>query len=683
MAAGPAATDHGDGSYSLEEEIELLEAIYIHELTLEGPRERPIAVSVLLHPSTGDEEHKRFVCLTLVIDLPDKYPSELPSIHIKTPRGLSEAHIESILANLRELAEGCLGRPMLYELIEYAKESLTDNNTPSCACAICLCHFQDNHEFTKTECYHYFHCGCLARYIEFSLQLEKETEDSTKVECPMCRLPITYNLTELKTVASSEGNEEEVAYKPSVEIRKLQKKMSSMFDKQKRKGGVIDVEQERNRYLIDITSVRQEETVPESEPPTGPETDTVTKNPTTEHTVNVPKAVDAVKAISQPDDISRKDKQVKSDKKEFSKYSGPSRSPGRPIDKTGNRWGEEKFKQNGPRRTEKKRPTTTDRPKSTEQTEKEKQSAKEPDKQESDFAIRAEAKPDSAPTGLKSEKNTSVVDPQGKVERGVPSSSNNSSSSHNFNTERPRTGRRGRGRSGRGRPPPGSANESRDGEKKEKEKESAREPDKQESDFAIRGEAEPDSAQTELKSEKNTSVVDPPEKVERSVSGGSNNSNSRQNYNGERPRSGRRGRGRLERGRPPPGRVNEPLDGAKDMNKSGTSSREAVKRSDVAGPSENRKPPLEKNGDPQDQGNSVQKNPTNEGGLSSKNKKVCKPPPGFTNLKTDEGGCEQSTNANSRPPPGFEQHSTRPRPPPGLGNLAEGEGQNTSQSLAS
>ena len=40
---------------------------------------------------------------------------------------------------------------------------------------------QDNHEFTKTECYHYFHCGCLARYIEFSLQQEKEADDSTKV----------------------------------------------------------------------------------------------------------------------------------------------------------------------------------------------------------------------------------------------------------------------------------------------------------------------------------------------------------------------------------------------------------------------------------------------------------------------------------------------------------------------
>ena len=31
-----------------------------------------------------------------------------------------------------------------------------------------------------------------------------------QVECPMCRLPITYDLSELKTVASSAENEEEV-----------------------------------------------------------------------------------------------------------------------------------------------------------------------------------------------------------------------------------------------------------------------------------------------------------------------------------------------------------------------------------------------------------------------------------------------------------------------------------------
>lgn len=32
----------------------------------------PTIVSVVLHPSTGDDEHKRFVCLTLVIHLPPK-----------------------------------------------------------------------------------------------------------------------------------------------------------------------------------------------------------------------------------------------------------------------------------------------------------------------------------------------------------------------------------------------------------------------------------------------------------------------------------------------------------------------------------------------------------------------------------------------------------------------------------
>ena len=40
---------------------------------------------------------------------------------------------------------------------------------------------QDSHEFTKTECYHYFHCGCLARYIEFSLQQQDTAEDKTEV----------------------------------------------------------------------------------------------------------------------------------------------------------------------------------------------------------------------------------------------------------------------------------------------------------------------------------------------------------------------------------------------------------------------------------------------------------------------------------------------------------------------
>ena len=42
----------------------------------------------------------------------------------------------------------------------------------------------------------------------------------------------------------------QLIYKPSAERQELQKKMSSLLEKQKRKGGLIDVEQERNKFWL-------------------------------------------------------------------------------------------------------------------------------------------------------------------------------------------------------------------------------------------------------------------------------------------------------------------------------------------------------------------------------------------------------------------------------------------------
>ena len=225
----------------------------------------------------------------------------------------------------------------------------------------------------------------------------------------------------------------------------------------------------QSNFISVVWQVREEETVPECEPPTGPETDTVvTKNPLAEHPVNnVSKREGVAKEARQSNEVIRKDKSEKKDKKEYSKYSGTSRDPRGtssrgprcPIDKTGQRSSEEKVKQYEQRNTEKKRPTTCDRPKSAEQREKEKPSVKEPEKRGSGFAVWAETKPDIPHTGLESEKNTSVLDPPGKVVKGV---SGNSNSSQNSYGERPRSARRGRGRSGRGRTSAGSKKESRD-----------------------------------------------------------------------------------------------------------------------------------------------------------------------------------------------------------------------------
>ena len=48
--------------------------------------------------------------------------------------------------------------------LQLAKDSLTQSNIPHGECAICLESFDDCAPFTKTLCYHYFHCHCLAKY---------------------------------------------------------------------------------------------------------------------------------------------------------------------------------------------------------------------------------------------------------------------------------------------------------------------------------------------------------------------------------------------------------------------------------------------------------------------------------------------------------------------------------------
>ena len=375
---------------------------------------------------------------------------------------------------------------------------------------------------------------------------------------------------------------------------------------------------------------------------------------------SVPKRVEAEKEASQADDVMPKDKPERIEKKEFSKYSGTSRGPRRPVDKTRHRSGGEKFKHYEQRRTDKKRPTTCDRPESVEKKDKVKESAKELDKQWSDFALWAQTKPDGNRTELESEKKTSVAVTPGKDLRRVPGKALGKASGKDPGKN------------------PGK------GAGKDPEKDPGEDPGK-----GSGKDAEKDPREDPGRDLRKDPGEDPGKdlgkdsgKDERDVTGRSNNIKSSRNSYEERSRSARRGRGRSGRGKPSAGSANELRDGVRNMNKNSTSSGEVVKQSEVTGPLENSKPPSEKNGRLQAQNNSRQQNPSREDGCSIKKDKVFKPPPGFENFHADKVGRGQSTN-DHRPPPGFKHHSTRPRPPPGLGNLAEGPSQNTSQSISS
>lgn len=242
-------------------EMELLSAIYMDDIMIKQFEGKNVSrlITMTLHPATGENTDEQLVCLTVEFQLPSEYPSVVPFIKFNNPRGLSDEHILSLRKELSKLSEDSCGSPMLYTLIEFIKESLSQTNIPYGQCVICLLDFTSEDQVTKTECYHYFHCKCLYRYIENYLQKietdrkealknKVEFKDANGVICPVCRLSIKYDMEYLKSFAEIENQEEK--YVITDDMRQLQIWMKSLFLKQLDKGGIIDLEAEKNKHLI-------------------------------------------------------------------------------------------------------------------------------------------------------------------------------------------------------------------------------------------------------------------------------------------------------------------------------------------------------------------------------------------------------------------------------------------------
>ncbi|XP_016091959.1 E3 ubiquitin-protein ligase RNF25-like [Sinocyclocheilus grahami] len=246
-------------------EIEVLQSIYLDELSVNQRDEGGRTVRLVLYPCTAEDCLSQFVRLTLTMDLDSQYPYSSPCISIHNPRGLSDDKLLSLQRSLLIEAESCIGTPVLYQLIERAKEILTESNIPHGNCVICLYGFKEGEVFTKTSCYHYFHSHCLGRYITHSeMELkdrereleEDKTRDRTEEEdfavvCPVCREPLTYDLDALLSSPDPVFTQQEDAVIGG-EFKKKWAALQKILEQQKEKGGVIDPEAESNRFLIHI-----------------------------------------------------------------------------------------------------------------------------------------------------------------------------------------------------------------------------------------------------------------------------------------------------------------------------------------------------------------------------------------------------------------------------------------------
>ena len=96
--------------------------------------------------------------------------------------------------------EEYIGSPVFFELIELAREFLTERNVPVCQCIICLNNIQEEDHFLKTECLHFFHKHCLGRYITSS-QRGFEDENRAGLFLPVRTIIlVTINITDRKEV---------------------------------------------------------------------------------------------------------------------------------------------------------------------------------------------------------------------------------------------------------------------------------------------------------------------------------------------------------------------------------------------------------------------------------------------------------------------------------------------------
>ena len=86
-----------------------------------------VGVEVKVTPLTASDKDLAHVGATLALFLGPTYPDDPPTIDIKVPRGLSEADVDKMLTQLRERASEMIGCPLVFELVDFAREFLTGN----------------------------------------------------------------------------------------------------------------------------------------------------------------------------------------------------------------------------------------------------------------------------------------------------------------------------------------------------------------------------------------------------------------------------------------------------------------------------------------------------------------------------------------------------------------------------
>lgn len=94
------------------------------DVTIHCDGDRPYMVETVVHPSTGDDTDLQYVCVTLEVTLTPEYPDTSPSVKLRSPRGLDDSIVESIMKQIHLKLLECIGQSVVFELIEVIIQNL-------------------------------------------------------------------------------------------------------------------------------------------------------------------------------------------------------------------------------------------------------------------------------------------------------------------------------------------------------------------------------------------------------------------------------------------------------------------------------------------------------------------------------------------------------------------------------
>uniref|UniRef100_A0A158P840 RWD domain-containing protein n=1 Tax=Angiostrongylus cantonensis TaxID=6313 RepID=A0A158P840_ANGCA len=276
-------------------EVEALRAIFGDEITIESNLDNSLTI-VRKKVRPNDQEGVSSASVVVEFELGTKarfkriYPEIPPEVRLVSPRGISDESHRQLIEEINRMISGNVGSPIMFDVFQSSesKEVITESFGLGLAFEAVFAQkvvveILDGVVVSSTPCDHYAHSDCLDLHVEYtrkqlgeklSARQFKMCDDIDKsLRCPVCRVmieeeidPILPSSSHEHKQTSSQGDksphsssQQESHSEFDFDWEKWRQQQASLmviYKKQKEKGGIIDLEEERKKTLVTEDTVK-------------------------------------------------------------------------------------------------------------------------------------------------------------------------------------------------------------------------------------------------------------------------------------------------------------------------------------------------------------------------------------------------------------------------------------------